>query len=255
MRNKVNVLLVIIFVLCSVTASFGEVLTVRADFWLPYNGSPEAPKPGYMIDVLKEIFEPNGITVDYKLQDWALALEAVNKGEFDAVVGTDDEEAPGFVFPEEEFGMMTNAFFVRIGTKFEYQSIDDLQGLKLGVINGYSYNEDIDAYVAKNLGSDNVHEVTGDDALPSLLEKLVAKEIDVIIEDTNVMAYAMGRHDVRSVIQADLMDEPYALYVAFSPNKKNSKMHAELFDDGIKKLRSSGRLKEILSRYLQKDWK
>ena len=255
MSKKVNGLLVIIFLLCSVTASFGEILTVRADFWLPYNGNPEDAKPGYMIDVLQEIFEPNGITVDYQLQDWAEALDDVNNGKFDAVVGTDDEEAPGMIFPKEEFGSMTIAFFVRLGTNFDYQSVDDLSEIKLGVINGYSYNDDIDEYVAANTDSGKVRVVSGDNALPTLIEKLVAGEIDVIVEDPNVMSYALGKAGVRTLIQADTLDDPYALYVAFSPKKKSSKTYADLFDDGIKRLRKSGRLEEILSRYLQKDWK
>ena len=255
MRSKAKSLLVIIFILCSVTVSFAETLTVRADFWLPYNGDPEKPKPGYMIEVLREIFEPKGIKVDYKLQDWAEALDDVNNGKYDAVVGTDDEEAPGMIFPEEEFGLMTIAFFVRLGTNFSYESVDDLSGVNLGVINGYSYNEEIDSYVSKHLGSDKILAVSGDDALPALIEKLVAGEVDVIVEDPNVMAYALGKSGNKTVIQSSALDEPYALYVAFSPKKKNSKRYAELFDEGINKLRSTGKLKKILGSYLLKDWK
>ncbi|MGK5093936.1 hypothetical protein WDW89_18225 [Deltaproteobacteria bacterium TL4] len=60
-----------------------KILSVRADFWPPFNGDPKASRPGYMIEVLKAIFEPQGYVVDYQILSWDQALESVRKGEFD----------------------------------------------------------------------------------------------------------------------------------------------------------------------------
>jgi len=50
-------------------------------------------------------------------------------------------------------------------------------------------------------------------------------------------------------IHSDTTSEPQKLLIAFG-NKK----HAEIIADGVKKLRKSGRLQEILKKYNLVDW-
>lgn len=45
------------------------------------------------------------------------------------------------------------------------------------------------------------------------------------------------------------------IYIAFSPEIKDSQRYAQILSKGIKELRKSGRLKEILSKYDLMDWK
>ena len=244
-------LLFFILLPCS---AFAETLTVRADNWLPYNGDPEGKRPGYMIEVLKEILEPNGIDVDYQLLSWDTALEDVTSGRYDAVVGTDQEEAPELIFPSKPFGKMTNAFYKRVDSVWQYNGIKSLENLRLGVISDYSYSDDLDAYIEQNEGAERLLVAEGDDALPKLIEMMEANRIDVIVENVNVMAYTLGKNQIANIIPAGKIDEEFLLYVAFSPKNERSTMFARLFDEGVDKLRKSGELAKIIARYGVSDW-
>ncbi len=43
-------------------------------------------------------------------------------------------------------------------------------------------------------------------------------------------------------------------YIGFSPKHPNAKTLINMYDQGIKKLRESGQLNQILSRYGVEDW-
>jgi len=242
----------LLLVACSALAA---TLSVRADNWPPYNAEPQASKPGYMIELLKEIFEPQGVTVEYKLSPWTRALHDVNSGKFDAVVGTDRSESPEMVFPQESFGNLDNAMYVRNDNVWRYQGVASLKGKRLGVIDGYGYNGELDAYIENNQGK-QVFAVSGDDALPKLIKMLQAGRIDVLVENVYVMNYTLGKLGVTNLVNAGKTDdEPLPLEFGLSPERSTSKNYARMFDEGIAKLRASGRLAEILKRYGVSDWK
>ncbi|WP_157729877.1 transporter substrate-binding domain-containing protein [Bacterioplanes sanyensis] len=83
-----------------------QTLSIRSDTWYPMNGDPQADKPGFMIEIAKAIFEPQGITIDYRLMPWERALSEVRAGRIDCVVGAYVEDAPDFVFPEQPWGLI-----------------------------------------------------------------------------------------------------------------------------------------------------
>ena len=78
-------------------ASDANVLRIRADSWMPFNGDPASEKPGYVVEVLREIFGPLGIKVDYQIMPWASALKAAEAGEIDGVIGANKKEAVNLV--------------------------------------------------------------------------------------------------------------------------------------------------------------
>jgi len=250
----ISLVLFLVFIVLSCPA-LAETLTVRADNWLPYNGDPESKRPGYMIEVLKEIFGPKGIDVDYQLLSWDTALEEVTNGRYDAVVGTDHEEAPELIFPSKPFGEMTNGFYKRVDSIWQYNGTKSLENVRLGIILDYSYSDDLDAYIEQNEGAERLFVADGDDALPRLIEMMGAGDIDVIVENINVMAYTLGKNKIANIIPAGKIDEDFLLYVAFSPKNERSDIFARLFDEGIDNLRASGKLAKILAKYGVSDWR
>jgi len=250
----VKIAAILVFSLVAGTA-YSATLTVRADNWPPYNGVPTAKNPGYMIEVLKEIFEPQGIMVDYQLMPWTRACNDVNAGKYDAVVGTDKSENSNMVFPKESFGNMVSTMFVRNDSTWRYAGVESLAGKRLGVIDGYSYSEELDPYIEKNKGS-KVFAATGDDALPMLIKMLQAGRIDVLVDDANVMRFTMAGLGTKNIVAAGKVDnEATALEFGLSNKSKTSADYARKFDEGINKLRASGRLAEILNKYGVQDWK
>src|SRR5688500_5622382 len=86
-------------------AAHADAITLRADEWCPYNCAADSDKPGYGIEIAKEIFAKAGHTVEYKTLAWPRALEECRNGTVAAVIGTSHEESPDFVFPEQDVGV------------------------------------------------------------------------------------------------------------------------------------------------------
>lgn len=240
-----------------VPAVAAETLSIRADLWPPYNDEPKSIKPGYMINVLLEIFLPQGYTLDYQTLSWTESLDAVRKGRVHAVVGAARDDAPDFIFPRESFGVSNTAFFVKGGSAWKYAGPASLEKVRLGVIESYAYNDELDPYLAAHKGTRRIVEAKGDEPLLALIRMLQNDQIDVIAEDTNVMLATLiaGKVPMGSLVGAGACKEKSTLYVAFSPKNPKSRELADKFDAGIKALRDSGKLNAILGLYGLTDWK
>lgn len=256
--QKILKSLMICFFLASLvsTESTAAAITIRADYWPPFNGDPENVKTGYMIEVLREIFVPLGQTIDYRMLSWDESLEAVRKGTFNAVVGANRDDAPDFVYPAEPLGLSGTGFFVKSGNPWKYEGIESLRKVRLGVIEAYSYNDELDAYIKTNRKSAQIVESSGDTALAALIKMLQTGQVDVVVEDPNVMMFNLMDMKVPAgeVIARGMTAEKEELFVAFSPALPASKAYARQFDEGIRKLRNNGKLRQILSRYGLSDW-
>lgn len=249
-------LLLLALTIFSVGFAAADTITIRSDTWPPYNDEPGSAKPGYMIEVVEQIFAAKGHTIDYQLMPWNRCLEEVQKGTYDAAVGTDTSEAADFVFPSESFGLNQNGFFVKKGSDWKYAGIDSLKSLRLGIIDGYGYTTKLDQYIEENGKSKKLFAATGDDALTKLIKMLKAGRLDVVVENINVMAQTLNDNQLENeIVNVGLTEESTMLYIGFSPAQKSSREYSRIFDAGLAELRSSGKLQQILSGYGLKDWK
>ena len=97
----------------------------------------------------------------------------------------------------------------------------------------------------------------GEEALALLINKLQSGKVDVVVEDASVMLYALMKLGLPpgQIKAASSAQQSQTLYVAFAPGNPASKEYAQQFDAGLRKLRASGKLQQILSRYNLSDWK
>jgi polar amino acid transport system substrate-binding protein len=252
--------LVVGLTLIMASLSAQSTLTVKADSWFPFNDDPASAKPGYVVELLRLIFEPQGIKIDYKLTPWNRSLAEVENGQADCVIGALKTDAPNFVFPLDSAGITKNVFFTNKDKKWKYTGIDSLSEIKLGVIADYSYSDALDAYIKKYKGdAKKITVLTGDTALDQGIRMLEKGRVDAIVEDESVCASKLGlmKLDPAHFPQVGFDGKAEMIYVAFSPHeskKATSAQHAARWDDGIKKLRASGELAKLLTKYGLKDW-
>lgn len=232
-----------------------DVITLRADEWCPYNCA-EASKPGYGVEIAREIFSKAGHTLDYKTVSWSRALDECRKGGIDAVIGTTKKESPTFVFPEEHIGVADNTFVVKKGNPWRYTGIPSLGAIKLGIIQDYGYDGEVGDYVEANTKNKARADVVGgDNALDQNLKKLQAGRVDAVVDAKAVLQYKIGQLNMGEAVEFVGTVDPSLIYVAFSPAKPKSKEYAEIFDRGLAEMRASGQLRAILARYGLEEWK
>lgn len=229
-----------------------EIKVAAPDFWCPFSCKVGSGEEGFTIDILRAIFEKKGIKVSFQNLNYSRALDDVRKGTLTATPSTLKEEAPDFVFPEEPISQNRYCFYTAETSKWEYKGASSLKGIKTGVITGYSYGPEVDQFIKDNPKS--VDAMAGEDLTVKLIKKVMAKRNDAFVEEENLINYTLSKNKDLKIRNAGC-EQPTFGYAAFSPALKESKDHAKTFSEGIKELRSSGKLKEIMAKYGLKDWK
>ena len=232
-----------------------DVLTLRADEWCPYNCAPGSEKPGYMLDIATEIAKLYGHTIDYKQLSWARAIEETRDGKYVGIIAAAQSDAEGFVFPDQSFGVSTLVYATRKDNDFVYNGIKSLDGKSIGVVQDYTYAEELNDYIKKySKDIKKVQVAAGDNALDTNIRKLEAGRVDVIVEDLNVLLQKLNQLGKSDVFKISPSTEKLDLYFGFSPKNPKSPEYAKQFSDGLKKLRKSGKINEIMEKYGLKDW-
>lgn len=239
------------FLLLWVSAATADQIRLRADNWCPYNCEPDAPHPGFMIEIAQEIFTSAGHVVDYQLLNWSRALSDVRAGIADGAVGAYKTDAPDLVFPHYELAVSVNCFFVSATQPWTYTGVPSLTSISLGVIKDYSYGPSVDQYVAESKTDFRRIQISsGEDALGINLRKLAHGRIDALIEDQFVFDHFLLTHPpTHPTKRAGCDDHRNNVYIGFSPVNTHSADYAAIFDRGLETLRQSGRLAQIMSHY------
>lgn len=239
------------------TAWAQPAVSVRADYWYPYNGHATDAKPGYVIEMLKAVFEKDGGRLDYQVMPWKRAVGEAEKGAVNGVIGALKSDTPEFAFPEEPIGLSENAIFVKKGADWKFAGLASLQGKRLGIVNGYSYGDKVDAYIKQHQGNARaLDESSGDNPTEMAIRKLAAGRIDAFVESSTVFWAQVAKLGLNKddFVLAGIASEAEPIYVSFSPKKDDAKALAARLTAGIRTLRTSGELARILARYEVRDW-
>jgi polar amino acid transport system substrate-binding protein len=232
-------------------------LIFASDPWLPYAGydNPAEGPEGYIVEVLRAIYEPLGCQVEYVNGPWTECLENVEDGTYSGLAGCDVHESPRLVYPELSIGVTEPTFYVLNSTSWRYDGIDSLESIRLGVIQDYTYETAVDIYVRQNLRTDRIFVSRGGDALTRLILALEDGRIHAFIENRPVVEAALVELGVESgtIIEAGQLPG-LELFVPFSPKLSNARTYADIFDQRLAILREDGRLEDILAGYDMRDW-
>ncbi len=232
-----------------------DVITLRADDWCPYNCDPASDKPGYIIEIAKIVFEAAGHRIDYKLMPWTRTLEEVQKGAFDGAVGANAGDSPTLIYSRTPIGVADNGFIFKKGLNFTYKDVSSLDPYRIAVVQGVSFDDEIDAYLKKHSGKgDRVQINTGEDVGLANLKKLLLGRVDLIVDNPYVLTYTVKRLKAEDKVSMVRTNKPTDIFIGFSPKNPKSQDYAELLSVGIETLRKSGKLAKILAAYGVEDW-
>lgn len=237
------------------TVACAESVTIAGDYWMPVTGRYDDDEPGYGIEIVKKAFAGSGIDVKYAMIPWRRALQNVEAGVMDCVVGNSIKEGKGLLLSQEAIGIVTNAMIVKIDNDWRYQSLSSLNFVRVGVTQGYDYDfADFDTWVRKNPAL--VLKLSGTEAINTAIKMMLADRMDVFVESPMVFFYAAKKANAvdKFRIEREFM-APVPIFFSCSPiNPERSTRYTELVDSSIQKMRKSGELSELLKKYGVSDW-
>jgi len=218
----------------------------------------EDGKDGYVTDIVNAIYKDAGYSVRILNVPWNRAIAMVKDGSALGIINIAKKTAPALIFPHAEVARYNAVFFTRKSNPWVYNGLDSLKGRRLGLIKNYSYGENSPplASFLKN-SADSVDWFGGLNPLADIFRAIDSGSVDATVEDLAVGNYVLkkaGEADKFKVAGYVAKSEPVIGYVAFTNKNFKSQHLADVFDQGIVKLRKSGRLKTILADYGLTGW-
>lgn len=237
----------------------GETVTLRADYWFPYNGDPNSSKPGYLVEIAKRAFAAEGIQVDYQLMPWKGALVNTKNGNIDCVLGASALEARDLLLPKQKLGTTDTGFYARVGEikPFKYQGLASLRPYRIGMVEDAVHIEDpaVVGYLEKYQATEKVYLSKDHRPVRDLMAQLLANNIDIVIETPAV--FKAVAQDLRLHIlfeELDVIRSGSPIYIACSKKNPKSAYYLTLLDKAVMQMRANGQLDSLLKRYGLTDW-
>jgi polar amino acid transport system substrate-binding protein len=171
-----------------------DELVIAAGEWPPYSGE-HLQRNGTVLATLQDALAASGYTVRYEFMPWNRALELIRAGKYVATpmwLRTPDRERDFTLAGPLMVSVVV--FFHRKDLNFSWNTLADVQALRIGVTNGYSYGPDFDRLAAA--GSLNIDKAPTDE---QNLVKLAGGHVDLFPLDRDVGNDMIGLSDQKAV--------------------------------------------------------
>lgn len=225
----------------------GETLTLASGDWPPYV-STQLQHDGLTARIVRAAFARAGMEVDVRFFPWPRAMLAAERGQVDAtfVWSHKPERDEKFLF-SDSVGQYGYVLFYPKAAPFEWHSLADLAGRRIGGTLSYNYGDEF--LQADKDGQLRVEWVHSDELN---WRKLMAGRIDTFPQDLHV-GYAQLADLFPADEAARITHHPTPLkpltsmHVLFPKKLAQSSQRLQKFNEGLRQLQAEG----TIERYLQ----
>ena len=247
MMKQALYLISLCFLSLNLNAEAVEEMAFATDPWPPYflEGQSGDINAGIGYQIVSEIFALiPGVNATFPKVPWKRALLEVEQGVKDsiALLLKNDERAKYMRFTHPVMQSPAWMYYnrERFPDGYEWNNVNDFEGLRLGVVRGYVYGEPLDSYIAN--AKENVFEVTTSKQLFSMLQR---QHIDLVPENTSVANDIVKTQDWRQQLgHAAKVVNTDILFIGISKKSKFVSLIPRL-NDAIQMMRMSGRIDQI----------
>jgi len=210
--------------------------------WPPYFG-PNLPKNGYFCEIVRQAFLEVGYHVVIQFTDWVTAKALSKNGDYDGLIGGYYKEERKKYYTYSLPVISANTIFIaRKSLNAVYDgNLKNLKNFRLGVSKGYTYSKVFD-----NAGYLNKIEASGP---KSLIDLILLQQVDVVLISEQVARYYLLQRSIKerqSLITLGPSLAHKKMHILISKKKPEHLKVASDFNQGLKKLVSSGKMSELL---------
>lgn len=245
MKVFYKILVFVVFMCVANGILSAQTFDIMTENWPPYNFEDEGKVVGISVDIVREILLKVDHPDNIKILPWARAYEYIKKKDNQILfsMGYSEERKDLFkwVGPLTEFKI---AFYKRAGSNVEIKSMEDAK--KVGVV-GVTRSTMSHSILQKN-GFTNIDiSDTGE----SLLKKLVADRVDLIISTNNsINPVTLRKYRIsdKKVVEAFEVSKR-ELFIAFSINTPDEII--EKWQKALDELKKTKKYNKILTKYMK----
>lgn len=221
--------------------------------WSPYT-SEQMPHYGLYSHIVSEAFALEGITVEYDFYPWARAMHLVETGQYEGtipwIITAEREEAGLVQFSPSFFAETCDVFFHRHDFAFDWQTVEDLEGLRIGLIVEYSITKEFETLQQEGQAL-TLDIATSEDAN---FQKLLLDRIDIFPATREVgLQYLRQNMTPEEAAQITYHPAPWrcgGLHLVISQQSPRADELLQTFEQGLQKLKDSGRYEQMLQDFV-----
>ncbi|MFT7561585.1 MAG: polar amino acid transport system substrate-binding protein, partial [Flavobacteriales bacterium] len=173
-------------------AKVPDTLILSATDWCPYSCFDSKGQPGIVHEYIRMVLKKHGHILQVNYHPWSRAIREATEGRSHGLMAAIPEETPSLVFTAQAFSHYTDCFVTRLESDWQYTGAESLHDLRLGVVNSYSYSDEVDDYILN--GGDKVQALSGDHAVLRFFKLLDARRIDAFIDDISVIKWEARKY-------------------------------------------------------------
>lgn len=221
-----------------------NMLTVCSDIpYQPFEMGDNGSYTGIDVDLMNAIGSDLKYSVTFRQTKFDDIFTDMNAKKCDMIASAlsiNDERKKLALFSDGYFEI-NQSMLVRTDDAKTYDSIDKLQGRKVGVQTGSTGEE----YAKSHLKDPSL--IKGYDSSDEMIAALKAKTVDAVVQDFPVNSYAAQKDSTVKVVQtfSDVQREEYGFAMPLDATKLQAALNASL-----KKIRKDGRYDDVLGKYL-----
>ena len=210
----------------------GEILVTTLE-WPPYTGQ-DLPQGGAVTEIVRQAFGHAGIHTEVKFLPWKRAIAYADEAKFGAIAffpGYHCDQKPGFV-ASWPIGKGPLVLAERVRSEISWESLDELEHLRVGTVIGYANTEEFDRRVEDG----RLTVITSITDVENLL-KLAVGKLDAAVVDRYVFEHLIRTNPRLARYAKDLrVDErtleEKSLYLCFRASAQGERLR-HVFDEGL----------------------
>ncbi len=247
MRHLSYICLIIFIFVGGVRACNAQETIILSTFEFPPEHSKELPHNGYVSHIIELAFAKEDIKFKWQYYPVTRAFMMAKSGRVDSTAsyGYSKEREDGMYISDSIITSRTHFYHLKT-TKFHWENIKDLKGLRVGITNNLNYGDDFNKALKDKV-------FTGDSSNQNSLNfnKLFAGRIDIFPMTSGIAEYLLATEFPKGTLEKIIYNtkylKEYDSFIYFPQKLANSLFILERFNQGLKKLKSSGEYQQILS--------
>ena len=217
------------------------VLEIVTSEYPPFEYSEAGKVVGMDTNIIRQVVEAMGYEPRIELLPWIRAEAKARRGEAEMVYSlTYSEARDNFYHFTDPINKVQDVFFARRDANIEWQTMDDLDDLRVGVSASYSYAPEFMDWIERH--PDSVTRVSHEQPELTSLKMLVHRRIDLFICEQSVCEYLLKKHvnedPELSRVEAvpGIVGEPRPFRAAFSRQNPEGKALRDSFNRALREL-------------------
>lgn len=216
------------------SAPLPDKIHAASEEWADYT---EADGRGMAWDILRAVFEPEGVKLEIRSVPYTRSIGLVQRGEVDAQVGAYRDESEGVLYPRWHYDI-DHIYALGLASK-PTPTLATIGNYQLVWMRGYEYNN----YLPNVRRFNEIQRTVG--ILSMLAHDRADFYIDALMEIDRLLSKAENPQQFK---RSPLINLP--LYLGFA-NTENGRALRSLFDRRMDVLVKTGQLKPIFERWKQ----